>query len=133
MDEFDREGNDNSKQISYGRLVGIIAFSGCLAAALIRNNQRREVQQILLYTSTFLGTRIRLTWSLEDRSWVCLFLIRSKLCFEANFMTFSKDIIRREERSKTEARRQSRRRSFGIIMGVGVVVLGGVVGAKLLR
>ncbi|CAI4231067.1 unnamed protein product [Auanema sp. JU1783] len=118
LEEFGRVENEEARGMSYGRLVGIIAFGGVVAARMMQHNLRKEVQQIFLYTSRFVDARIRLTWPTERKSW--------KL-----FMTVAADIIQRDDKSLMEESNFSRRR-WSIVIGAALVGIGAIIGTKTL-
>ncbi|VDO96964.1 unnamed protein product [Heligmosomoides polygyrus] len=82
VDEFGRTADEMENGMSYGRLVGLISFSGLVGARLYARNFRREVQQLSTYTAKFIDKRIRLTWAEDDRNWVsCSETTISRLLF----------------------------------------------------
>lgn len=118
LEEFGRIEHEDPMGMSFGRLVGLIAFGGVVATQMTSHGQRRQVHQIALYTSRFIDARIRITWPVDGRTW-------------AQFMLMSTDICRRDEQARAEvARRQSRR--WSLIVGAAIVGVGAIIGTKAL-
>lgn len=63
------DDDESNKQLSYGRLVALIAFAGLVAMKLCDLQLFTEVSMIAPYTSKFLHKRIVLTWPQDRRSW----------------------------------------------------------------
>ncbi|VDN04336.1 unnamed protein product [Thelazia callipaeda] len=61
--------DESDEQLSYGRLVALIAFAGMVAVTLCDMQQFQEISMIASYTSKFLHKRIALTWTQNRRSW----------------------------------------------------------------
>ncbi|EFO25659.1 apoptosis regulator protein [Loa loa] len=69
MEHFVCIRNETPSQMSYGRLIALIAFTGLIAIRLIDMKCFTEVSMIMSYTSIFLQKRIALTWPHHKRSW----------------------------------------------------------------
>lgn len=72
MERFVCIQNESPSQMSYGRLIAIIAFAGLAATRLNDMKSFSEVSMVMSYTSKFLQKRIALTWPQNKRSWVSL-------------------------------------------------------------
>lgn len=72
MEHFVCIHNETPSQMSYGRLIALIAFAGLVATRLSDMKYFAEVSLIMSYTSKFLQKRIALTWPQHKRSWVSL-------------------------------------------------------------
>ncbi|KAM3723078.1 Apoptosis regulator [Dirofilaria immitis] len=61
--------NEKPAEMSYGRLIALIAFAGLIATRLSDMKRFAEVSMIMSYTSKFLQKRVALTWPQNKRSW----------------------------------------------------------------
>uniref|UniRef100_A0A1I7TMI2 Apoptosis regulator ced-9 n=2 Tax=Caenorhabditis tropicalis TaxID=1561998 RepID=A0A1I7TMI2_9PELO len=104
--------------MSYGRLVGIIAFGGMVAAKMMESSELRgQVQNLLMYTSLFIKTRIRQSWKEHDRSW-------------AGFMILGKQMKEDHERKEHGKELEGRFKtitswSVGAVAVIGLALVGG--------
>ncbi|CAJ0562815.1 unnamed protein product, partial [Mesorhabditis spiculigera] len=69
VEKFINTANQSDGVMSYGRLIGLLAFSGYLAAMLANTGHRHEISQVSLYTSKYIQSRINATWADEHLSW----------------------------------------------------------------
>uniref|UniRef100_A0A915PRT1 Bcl-2 Bcl-2 homology region 1-3 domain-containing protein n=1 Tax=Setaria digitata TaxID=48799 RepID=A0A915PRT1_9BILA len=65
--------NETPAQMSYGRLIALIAFAGLIATRLSDMKRFEEVSLVMSYTSNFLHKRVTLTWPQDKRSWITFF------------------------------------------------------------
>ncbi|KAM3723079.1 Apoptosis regulator [Dirofilaria immitis] len=69
MEHFVCIQNEKPAEMSYGRLIALIAFAGLIATRLSDMKRFAEVSMIMSYTSKFLQKRVALTWPQNKRSW----------------------------------------------------------------
>ncbi|VBB30935.1 unnamed protein product [Acanthocheilonema viteae] len=69
MEHFVCIQNETPSQMSYGRLIALIAFAGLIAKQLSDMKCFAEVSMVMSYTSKFLQKRISVTWPHHKRSW----------------------------------------------------------------
>lgn len=109
---------NGSCPMSYGRLIGLISFGGMVAAKMMESSELRgQVQNLLLYTSLFIKTRIRQSWKEHNRSW-------------ASFMTLGRQMKEDFEQDEHDKEvNAGRRRTFKnwTIGAASVSVLGLVI------
>ncbi|CAI5444081.1 unnamed protein product [Caenorhabditis angaria] len=56
--------------MNYGRLIGLVAFSGMVAAKMMENFELRDqVRNLAVYTSLFIKSRIRASWKEHNKTW----------------------------------------------------------------
>ncbi|CAG9533775.1 unnamed protein product [Cercopithifilaria johnstoni] len=78
MEHFVCIQDETPSQMSYGRLIALIAFAGLIATRLNDMKCFAEVSMVMSYTSKFLQQRIALTWPHHKRSWSKFFdLVRT--------------------------------------------------------
>ncbi|KAF8359554.1 ced-9 [Pristionchus pacificus] len=80
--EFSVNDTDIPNEMTYGRMVGLIAFAGLMCVERAKEGNRRDVGQIALYTSKIIDSGIRLTWIESMRSWANLMMDE----YQARFM-----------------------------------------------
>ncbi|EFO25658.2 hypothetical protein LOAG_02824 [Loa loa] len=91
--------DESAEQLSYGRLVALIAFAGLVAMKLCDMQMFSEVSMIASYTSKFLHKRIVLTWPQEKRSWENFF-DRAKMIIDRNEVEASEQLNLKSECSR---------------------------------
>lgn len=69
--------DETTSEMSYGRIVALIAFAGLVAVYAVKNDTRQHITPMMMYTSKFIERRILMTWDRGDcgsekRSWVGL-------------------------------------------------------------
>ncbi|VDK86502.1 unnamed protein product [Litomosoides sigmodontis] len=77
------DDDEQGEQLSYGRLVALIAFAGLVAMKLCEMGILSDVSMIASYTSKFLHKAIVLTWPHNRRSWDNFF-DRAKVIIDRN-------------------------------------------------
>uniref|UniRef100_A0A0R3S0K5 Succinate dehydrogenase cytochrome b560 subunit, mitochondrial n=1 Tax=Elaeophora elaphi TaxID=1147741 RepID=A0A0R3S0K5_9BILA len=78
MEHFVCIRNETPSQMSYGRLIALIAFAGLIATRLSDMNCFAEVSMVMSDTSKFLQKLITSTWPHHKRSWSKFFdLVRT--------------------------------------------------------
>ncbi|CAG9533774.1 unnamed protein product [Cercopithifilaria johnstoni] len=77
------DDDERGEQLSYGRLVALIAFAGLVAMKLCDMGMFSDVSIIASYTSKFLHKRIVLTWPQNKRCWENFF-DRAKIIVDRN-------------------------------------------------
>uniref|UniRef100_A0AAF5PNP6 Bcl-2 Bcl-2 homology region 1-3 domain-containing protein n=1 Tax=Wuchereria bancrofti TaxID=6293 RepID=A0AAF5PNP6_WUCBA len=91
MEQFVCIHNESPSQMSYGRLIALIAFAGLIATRLIDMKYFAEVSMVMSYTSKFLHKRIALTWPYHKRSW-------------SKFFDLARTIIKLNKTEKAESK-----------------------------
>uniref|UniRef100_A0A1I8E8Y7 Bcl-2 Bcl-2 homology region 1-3 domain-containing protein n=1 Tax=Wuchereria bancrofti TaxID=6293 RepID=A0A1I8E8Y7_WUCBA len=97
MEQFVCIHNESPSQMSYGRLIALIAFAGLIATRLIDMKYFAEVSMVMSYTSKFLHKRIALTWPYHKRSWV-------RLHYVSKFFDLARTIIKLNKTEKAESK-----------------------------
>ncbi|KAL4003381.1 Apoptosis regulator proteins Bcl-2 family protein [Acanthocheilonema viteae] len=77
------DDDERDEQLSYGRLVALIAFAGLVAIKLCDMGMFPDVSMIASYTSKFLHKQVVLTWPQNKRSWESFF-DRAKMIIDRN-------------------------------------------------
>lgn len=133
--EFCANDSDLGNEMTYGRLVGLIAFAGVLCVRKAREKRNRDIGLIALYTSKMIDAGIRMTWIESGRSW-------------AGFMSMTQQVIVRHSSSKgprpgpppptsgatpapASPAPRNRRSSLLFVAGVGVAAVGALVAHRV--
>ncbi|VDK86501.1 unnamed protein product [Litomosoides sigmodontis] len=90
MEHFVCVENETPSQMSYGRLIALIALAGLIATRLSDMKCFGEVSLVMSHTSKFLQKRIALTWPHHKRSW-------------SKFFDLARTIIKLNKKEKTES------------------------------
>lgn len=115
-------GNANgSCPMSYGRLIGLISFGGMVAAKMMESSELRgQVQNLLLYTSLFIKTRMRQSWKEHNKSW-------------AEFMSNGQRLKSDNEKEEVAAERLRTIKNWSIgAVSVSVLGLAAVLGGRIM-
>lgn len=118
-------GNSNQPcAMPYGRMVGLISFGGMVAAKMMESSELRgQVQNILVYTSLFIKSRIRQSWKEHDKNW-------------ADFMTMGMQMKEKYEHIEKPMDTTGRLRTFAnwslgavsiSVLGFAVIIGGRIV------
>ncbi|GMS89032.1 hypothetical protein PENTCL1PPCAC_11207 [Pristionchus entomophagus] len=91
VEQFGKNDTDIPSEMTYGRMVGLIAFAGLVCVEKAKEDKRRDMGLIALYTSRFIDKNIRLTWIDSMRSW-------------AKFMDMAVQVVARHSRSSLQSR-----------------------------
>ncbi|KAM3723037.1 Distal membrane-arm assembly complex protein [Dirofilaria immitis] len=90
------DDDEPDEQLSYGRLVALIAFAGLVAIKLCDMKMFPEISMIASYTSKFLHKRIALTWPQNKRSWESFF-DRAKIIIDKSTVEENKRVNLKSE------------------------------------
>lgn len=115
-------GNANgSCPMSYGRLIGLISFGGMVAAKMMESSEMRgQVQNLLMYTSLFIKTRMRQSWKEHNKSW-------------AEFMSNGQRLKSDNEKEVVAAERLRTIKNWSIgAVSVSVLGLAAVLGGRIM-
>lgn len=85
MEHFVCIENETPSQMSYGRVIALIALAGLIATRLSDMKCFGEISLIMSHTSKFLQKRIALTWTHHNRSWV-------SFCYNVIYFYFNRRV-----------------------------------------
>ncbi|GMT18657.1 hypothetical protein PFISCL1PPCAC_9954 [Pristionchus fissidentatus] len=135
VEEFGKSATDIPSEMTYGRMVGLITFAGLICVDKARNNERRDIGLVALYTSKFIESRIKLTWVDSMRSWsLFLDMHRQVVARLSSSRAPSRPSVPSAP-SSSSSRRHSllpSRRSSLILAAVSIVGVGAIVAGRAL-
>ncbi|GMS78458.1 hypothetical protein PENTCL1PPCAC_633, partial [Pristionchus entomophagus] len=111
--------------MTYGRMVGLVAFAGLLCVEKVKGCNMRGVELIALYTSNYIDKRIRSTWKDAMRSW-------------AQFMEMTSHVSARHSRLSLQpplyrSARSARPRRSSILVVTAASIVGACVVGRMFK